>query len=172
MSVRPAGAADVAAMAEVQVQTWQTAYGRLLPPSALAAMDLATVEAGWRQAVERAAAERAQALVAVEDGRIVGLTGIGPATDDDLDPATAGEVGPLLVLPARQGAGHGSRLLAAATDLLRLAGLTRGVAWVFTGDTRTQAFLESAGWSADGATRRLDAGGAPVEELRFHTDLG
>jgi GNAT superfamily N-acetyltransferase len=171
VSVREATAADVSAIAEVQVQTWREAYGNILPRDVLDGLDPALVEAHWRESIQSRSADRAHALVAVADGRMVGIAAVSPTTDEDEDPATTAELGPLLVLPALQGNGHGSRLLAAAVDILRAEGTARAICWVFQSDSGTQTFYETAGWALDGATRDLDAEGTLVREVRMHTDL-
>jgi predicted N-acetyltransferase YhbS len=171
VSVREATAADVSAMAEVQVTTWREAYGNILPKDVLDGLDPAVVEARWRESIESRAVARAHALVAVDEGRMVGIAAVSPTTDEDEDPATTAELGPLLVLPSLQGKGHGSRLLAAAMDLLRADGASRAICWVFQSDSGTQTFYETAGWALDGAARDLDAAGTLVREVRMHTDL-
>lgn len=171
VSVREATAADVSAIAEVQVQTWREAYGNILPRDVLDGLDPAVVEARWRDSIETRADVRSHALVALEGGRMVGIAAVSPATDEDEDPRTTCELGPLLVLPSLQGKGHGSRLLAAAVDILRAEGTGRAVCWVFQSDSGTQTFYETAGWALDGAARDLDAAGTLVREVRMHTDL-
>jgi GNAT superfamily N-acetyltransferase len=171
VSVREATASDVSAIAEVQVTTWRQAYGNILPRDVLDGLDPAQVEARWREGIENHSDARAHALIAVDQGRMVGIAAVAPATDEDEDPTTTAELGPLLVLPAMQGKGHGSRLLAAAIDLLRADGVSRAVCWVFQGDSGAQTFYETAGWALDGTTRDLDAAGTLVREVRMHTDL-
>jgi predicted N-acetyltransferase YhbS len=171
VSVREATAADVSAIAEVQVQTWREAYGNILPRDVLDGLDPAVVEAKWRQSIDDRSEARSHALIAVDGGRMVGIAAVSPTTDDDEDPATTAELGPLLVVPASQGKGHGSRLLAAAMDILRAEGTARAVSWVFQSDSGTQTFYETAGWALDGTARDLDAAGTLVREVRMHTDL-
>jgi GNAT superfamily N-acetyltransferase len=171
VSVREATAADVSAIAEVQVQTWREAYGNILPRDVLDGLDPAVVEARWRESIEDRSRVRSHALIATDSGRMVGVAAVSPSTDEDEDPATTAELGPLLVLPSLQGKGHGSRLLAAAIDILRADGVGRAVCWVFQSDSGTQTFYETAGWALDGATRDLDAAGTLVREVRMHTDL-
>jgi GNAT superfamily N-acetyltransferase len=171
VSVREATASDVPAIADVQVTTWREAYGNILPRDVLNALDPAVVEAQWRESIESRVQARGHALIAVDAGQMVGIAAVSPTTDEDEDPATTAELGPLLVLPALQGKGHGSRLLAAAIDLLRADGVSRAVCWVFQSDSGTQTFYETAGWALDGATRDLDAAGTLVREVRMHTDL-
>ena len=76
--------------------------------------------------------------------------------------------------PAAFGAGHGSRLLAAAADTLRADGFTQARIWVVVRDDALRAFLEPAGWAPDGAHRELDLigdGAARLRQVRLHTDL-
>lgn len=171
VSVREAREGDVAAIAEVQLLTWRAAYAGIVPAEVLDGLDTASVEARWRDSVAHRPDPRAHVLVALEDGQLVGLAGVVPAADDDLEPAGTAEVGPLLVLPARQRAGHGSRLLAAAVDHLRTDRFATTVSWVFEDDRTSRAFLQAAGWALDGAVRDLDLAGTVVREVRLHTDI-
>ena len=67
--------------------------------------------------------------------------------------------------------GHGSRLLAACTDLWREDGFRTALAWAFEADKALQSFLLSAGWSPDRVARDLDVDDMLVTQVRFHTDL-
>jgi len=170
VSVRAAGPSDAAGLAGVQVQTWRAAYGPLLPPVALATLEQAGAEEHWRAAITSPPSGRHHVLVALDDGRPVGLVALAPSDDEDLDAASTDEIGPLLVHPSAGRQGHGSRLLAAAVDAMRADGVTRAVTWTFAADGALQAFYESAGWAADGASRQLDMGEL-VPEVRLHTDV-
>ncbi len=77
----------------------------------------------------------------------------------------------LLVEPRFGRRGHGSRLLAACTDLWREDGFHTALAWAFEADAAMRAFLTSAGWEPDGVTRALDMDDLLVPQLRLHTDL-
>ncbi|MDQ6649900.1 MAG: GNAT family N-acetyltransferase [Actinomycetota bacterium] len=170
VSVRAAGPADAADIAAVQVQTWQAAYGPLLPAVALATLRTPEAEAHWREAVTSPPSRRHHVLVALDTDRLVGVVAVAPAVDDDLDPTGTDEVGPLLVHPGAGRLGHGSRLLAAAVEAMRADGVSHAVTWAFAADGALQAFYESAGWAADGVSRQLDMGEL-VPEVRLHTDL-
>lgn len=171
--VRPARQGDVAALADVQLRVFRESYGELLPASVLVGLDDATAEAAWREAVTQPPSPRHRVLVAVETGRLVGFAATAPAGDDDLDPAVDAEIRVLLVLPERQRAGHGSRLLAAAVDTLVGDSFTSAVAWVPAGDPALRAFYGSAGWAED-ATRELadETGQAGVGEVRLQALIG
>ena len=170
-SVRAARPADVAAVADLQIRTWQAAYAHIVPARALARLDESQAEAAWRDAVERPPSPRHRLLVALDSDRLVGMAAIGPARDDDRDAPADGEIYVLLVeVGATRGQGHGSRLLNAAIEQLRQDGFATALTWLFATDVSTRAFYEGAGWAADGATRELDMG-EPTQEVRLHTAL-
>ncbi len=177
-SVRTATPDDVPQIAEIQVGTWRAAYADLLPAAVLA--DLDEQEAGqvWAAALKHD--ERHHVLVAVEGERTVGFCAVGPAGAEDTaradgsqptDASVTGVVSALLVAPRWGRRGHGGRLLAEAASRLRAQGSTRGLAWVPETDAVSAAFYARAGWEPDGTVRTLDAGGAPLRELRFTGSL-
>ena len=109
-----------------------------------------------------------EVLVACAGSAVVGLAAVAPAGDADARPAVDGELVALLVDPTAQGAGHGSRLLAAAVDRLRAAGAARMLVWCPTADGARRRFLRSAGLAEDGARRVLDLpGDGRLEEVRL-----
>ncbi len=172
VSVRPARAEDAERIARVQLSTWRTAYGGMLPEQAL---DVPEVKAAalWLGAVEQPPTDQHLLLVAMERDELVGFAASGPAEDDD----ARGEDGTvelltMLVEPRWGRRGHGSRLLAASVEHWRHAGCLRAVSWAFERDAVTTSFLASAGWALDGAARGLEVGAdAPVHQVRWHTDL-
>ncbi len=167
VSVRPARVADTAAVAEVQVDSWRTCYAPRLPPHALDALDPTLVEAGWRAAVTDPPTRHHHLLVGIAAGRLVGYVAMGPAEDEDASTKDA-EIFALTVSPGEQRLGHGSRLLAAAVDLLTDGNFHLIRMWTFDGDQPMHEFLLGAGWAADGATRVLDMG-EDVGQQRWHT---
>ena len=174
-SVRPARPADAAAVAELQVRTWREVYADLLPGSVLAELDAETAEQAWTAAIDMPPTPHHHVLVAVDSATdtVVGFTAVSPAGDEDADPSTDAELAILVVDPAFGRQGHGSRLLAAAVDVMRADGCTRAVAWLLAQDDALRGLLVSAGWGTDGSHRSLDAadGSAPLRQLRLHTDL-
>jgi GNAT superfamily N-acetyltransferase len=172
VSVRPALPGDAAAIARVQAVTWRTAYRELLPAAVLDEWDDDAAEAAWRAAAEAPPTPGHGLLVAVEGDQVVGLAAYGPAEQSDASPeGPTTELLTLLVEPRWGRRGHGSRLLAAVTDLARASGAVRCAAWVAEADTVTARFLESTGWEQDGWSRTLDADGRPLRELRWHAHL-
>jgi GNAT superfamily N-acetyltransferase len=170
VSVRPARPADAERVARVQLSTWRTAYADLLPEEALAVPE-EQVAALWLRAVEVPPSAAHRVLVAFERDELVGFAALAPAEDDDRDPALTGELAALLVEPRWGRRGHGSRLLAAAVDTWRPAGVTTAVAWAWERDTATRSFLTAAGWELDGAARGLDTGPRVQRQVRLHTSL-
>jgi GNAT superfamily N-acetyltransferase len=122
-------------------------------------------------------------LVAVDGvpGEVVGYAAIGPCADPDAD-AVTGELLALEIDPALTRKGHGSRLMAAAADHARAAGISTWVTWCPLADEARRAFLQAAGWGPDSAYRDIqvgweraegDSNGEPivVREVRMVTDL-
>jgi GNAT superfamily N-acetyltransferase len=175
-TVRPAAVTDAGAVGAVQARSWRQAYRELLPADTLGALSeqalseqaLADV---WRSAIVAPPSARHRVLVACRDELVVGFAAVAPARDPDSLP-TDGELVELAVDPAHQGQGHGSRLLAAATDVLLEGGCTTVRTWVPVADRPRQAFLASAGLHPDGARRTLAAAdGTQAEQERLAASL-
>ena len=175
MLVRPARPADAPAIARVQAVTWRTAYRAVLPAEVLDGWDEAAAAAAWQAAIAAPPTPGHTVLVALEQAVVVGFAAHGPAElSGDEHPHPAGpssEVATLLVEPRWGRRGHGSRLLAAVTDLARAGGTARLQVWLPEQDAVSAGFFESAGWARDGWVRTLDTGGAPLREVRWHTLL-
>jgi GNAT superfamily N-acetyltransferase len=170
VSVRPARPEDAERVAHVQLATWKSAYGELLPATALE-LPLVQVAAVWLNAIESPPSTRHRLLVALEQAELVGFAASEPAVDDDLDPAVTSELTALLVEPRWGRRGHGSRLLAAAAEHWRGDGAAVATTWAFTADTVLTGFLQSAGWDLDGAGRGLDTGPRVLPQRRLHVDV-
>ena len=170
VSVRAARAADAERVAEVQLATWRTAYGDLLPDEVLQA-PVEQVAASWRAAVTAPPSSRHRLLVALEGAELVGLAASAPAEDEDVVGATTSEITALLVEPRWGRRGHGSRLLAATVDAWRGDGALLGVAWLWERDSASRGLLTASGWDLDGAARGLDTGPRVERQVRLHTSL-
>lgn len=174
VSVRPAVGDDSGELGRIQVDTWRTAYQRVVPDAVLAALSVEAAAERWAAAITRPPTPRHHVLVALEQEWRVGFAALGPA--DDLEPTDpAGDTTAALVLiivePRWGRRGHGSRLLAAAIDHARADGMTRVIAWLPEADAVTRDFLVSAGWAPDGLVRALDTGAGELREIRLHTEL-
>ncbi|MGY1805148.1 GNAT family N-acetyltransferase [Blastococcus sp. SYSU D00922] len=175
VSVRPAVPEDAAEIARVQEVTWRTAYRAVLPPAVLDGWDADAAQATWRSAVAAPPTPAHGVLVALERNSLVGFAAYGPAeltAGEEPDPAgPTTEVGTLLVEPRWGRRGHGSRLLAAVSDLARAGGAARLQVWLLEDDRASATFYESAGWEPDGWARTLDTGSDPLREIRWHALL-
>ena len=170
-SVRLAAVPDAEALGAVQARCWRSQYADLLPAAALAGLTPAALADSWREAIVRPPTPRHRVLVACSGPTVVGFVAISPAADPDTGPAD-GELAALLVDPAHQRSGHGSRLLSAAVDALRANGSTGVVSWVPATDRPRQAFLVSAGMVLDGARRSVrDEDDREVTEVRLTAAL-
>jgi GNAT superfamily N-acetyltransferase len=179
--VRPARPEDAAEIARIQLSTWRTAYRRMFPAHVLANLEESYLTRGWSEAIEAPPSRRHRVLIAVEQGEqsteVVGFAAGGPADEQALapeEPALPDDfaaITDLLVEPRWGRRGHGSRLLAATTDLWREDGFTRAVAWAYEQDKAMQKFLTSTGWEPDGAGRALDVDDMLVPQLRLHAAL-
>ncbi|WP_346619518.1 GNAT family N-acetyltransferase [Blastococcus montanus] len=167
VSVRPARPDDAVAVARVQGTTWRTAYRAVLPAAVLDAWDDEQVQSTWRAAISAPPSPAHRVLVAVEADTVVGFAAVVPTGED----AGTAELATLLVEPRWGRRGHGSRLLAAVTDLAAIDATRRLEVWLPESDQASAAFFESAGWVPDGWARTLDTGDAPLRELRWHTLL-
>lgn len=94
--------------------------------------------------------------------------GAHEAADTRVRDAAADEAGveivALGVAPSRQRAGHGSRLLAAATDTARQAGATTLLVWAVRGDDSLASLLTAAGLERTRSHRELPVGDGVTED--------
>lgn len=186
--VRPATEADLEALGQVHSAVMtasldaahRDAHGTALPASLTALLDPQVLAAGWREAVTAPPSPVHHLLVATQAGQVVGLVALAPsrgtivrvddagAATDEPVPSHAEELGAeivaLGVLPSAQRAGHGSRLLAAASDVARADHATTLLAWAVRGDASLAGLLAQAGLERTGSTRQLPVGQGVVEE--------
>lgn len=163
-SVRRARSSDVPAIAAVQARAWRQAYAGLLPEQVVAQLAPERFVAAWRAEIGASGEQAAGSavFVALSGATVVGAASVRPG----------GELATLVVDPDRQRQGHGSRLLSAAADTLREAGVAEVHAWAPSADEARLRFLTSAGLQPDGVQRvlRSDDGGEVVE-IRLHAVL-
>src|SRR4051794_17909447 len=175
VSVRPARPDDAAEVARVQVVTWRTAYRGVLPMAVLDDWDPVAATAAWRRAVESPPTPGHGVLVALDGQTVVGFAAFGTAElagDEQPHPAgPSSELSTLLVEPRWGRRGHGSRLLAAVTDIARAGGAARLQTWLLEPDRVSADFYESTGWAPDGRAPPLGTGAQPPPESRRHTLL-
>jgi ribosomal protein S18 acetylase RimI-like enzyme len=157
--VRPARREDAAAIADVHVRTWQTAYEHIFDAERLAGIGdrrrtqweewLADPQPGVR------------VFVAEEAGRVVGFVSVGDSRDE---PGKA-ELFAIYVLPEAWGSGAGSALMTSALEELR--SYSSAALWVLEDNPRARRFYEREGWLLDGGRREEELLGVKVTEVRY-----
>ncbi|WP_019854771.1 GNAT family N-acetyltransferase [Actinopolyspora mortivallis] len=171
--VRTAVPADAAEIGRIQLSTWRTSYGGILPDEVLERLDRDDTERQWAEAIGE---DSSTVLLALEGGWPVGFCAGGKAPGGESadahggvpeDADTVGLVSALLVEPRWGRRGHGGRLLWHLAERLRAEGLTRAITWIPEADEASMSFYRGIGWEPDGTVRTLDAGGRPVRELRL-----
>lgn len=176
--VRAARGSDAPALARIQVACWHASLRSTVPAEALAPLTSDEVRSQWTKRWEEAIASpptsRHRVLAATwpdpagGSAAVAGFASAGPATDDDLWPATDGQLYELAIDPMLTRRGHGGRLLHAVADTLSEDGFRTAYTWAVEADEARQRFLISAGWAPDGGRGELDVG-VPVPILRLHT---
>ena len=191
--VRPATGLDASAMGDIHARTMKAelvaATGARLAADVEALIDARVFANAWLGTISNPPSSDHHVLVAVHDGVIAGFVAFCPTVVSDdvvVTPARANvaeqrsseaakrvvvEVTALEVPAARQRAGHGSRLLAGATDTARQQGATEIQTWVLAGDDAHIKFFQAAGFAPAGLRRAVDVGGVLVNEHCWHALL-
>ena len=143
--LRPATAADHAAMAEVFLAAGRAAWG-FAGDEALAAM--------------RAPAFGRGEIVAEDAEGIAGFVALAGC-----------EVDMLYTHPRAWGSGAGRALLAAGEAALRESGCAEATLWTEERNERPRRVYETAGWRTDGQARERVWNGAPLRELLYRKPL-
>jgi RimJ/RimL family protein N-acetyltransferase len=164
VTVRPAEPGDSRRIAEVHVQTWQTAYHHAFPPEVLEQLSVDEREARWRTRIEQ---ESAVVWVAELQGRVVGFTSVGPSRTEE----GAGELYSIYVLPSAWGSRAARELMASAKAWFARQRYAGAMLWVLADNPRARRFYEREGWRAEGS--RVDAvRGVEVEEALYRLVVG
>jgi ribosomal protein S18 acetylase RimI-like enzyme len=161
--IRRAEPADVDAIAQVHVKTWQSTYRGHMPDSVLDSLDVSKRAAMWSKALEQPAT---LVLVAIVDRAIAGFCSLIPSRDADAS-ASVAEIAAIYVDPAAWRSGVGSSLIEAAMDSARQRGLAEVTLWVLTSNTSARAFYEARGFNTDGQTKTEQRPGFSVHEIRY-----
>lgn len=163
-SVRPAIVGDAAFIAQMQVEgmikSLEASLGSALPSELKQSLSTAEVELVWRQTLNRQAPAEATVLMAVEGakpcGYIFGSLGVADQEHEQLSQVGV-EVAGFEVAATEVRKGHGSRLLAALSDVF--SGRANHVhTWIMPGDEPRVRFFQSAGFAPAGIQRRLQVG--------------
>ena len=161
--VRPGTVADAREVADVNLRAWTYAYGHVVPPDRLAAVDVE-----GREQLHTRAAEAGNLFVVEQSGEIVGYVALGRSSARD---APGGEVYAIYVAPEALGTGAGTALMERAEEELRARGYESAILYVLDDNPRARRFYERQGWELDGATKSDDLLGVPITTVRYRRTL-
>lgn len=168
VTVRPAGEADLAAMATVWVAGWQVGYSGVVPAAHLAALD---PQVRYQRLVDAADAPDApERYVADRGGQVVGFVWLGAWRGPDAF-AELGEIGAIYLDPAHWRQGIGRLLMSRAEQRLIELGYAEARLWVLADNPRARRFYEAVGWHDDGGRQTYEVGGAVLPEVRYARTL-
>ncbi len=160
IEVRRATAEDAAEIAGVHTASAAAAYAGIAPPDPHA---LQRRTAMWGTLVVD---PTAPSLVAVADGRIVGVANLGPARDGSGD----GELRTLYVEPEWWGSGAGQLLMGHAHAELA-AGYDEAVLTVLAANPRARRFYERNGWRFEDEVVEMHFGDIPTRVAHYRRRL-
>ncbi|HEU5057443.1 MAG TPA: GNAT family N-acetyltransferase [Kofleriaceae bacterium] len=165
--VRAARPADADAIGRIHSESWRLTYAGLVSPHYLATLDEEPLAERWRQRLVAPSGAAGSALVAEQDGAVIGFALFGPTSASDLEEGFAGEIQMLYVLPAGQRRGHGCALFEHAAADLAARRLFWLVVWVVEDNHAARAFYRRMGLEPDGRRRVAVLGGQPVQVVRY-----
>jgi GNAT superfamily N-acetyltransferase len=169
--IRAAVVDDAAEIARVQGESWDGTYRGLMPDEVIDGLTVERRTRAWSRALSDVE-PRSAAFVAIHDDDVVGVAGIGPTRDDDLDPQRVGEIRLIYVTPDHWGHGHGRALMVRSLAWLGDAGFSEAMLWVLDTNTIGRTFYERGGWRHDESVKVDDSFGAPLREVRYRMGLG
>jgi len=146
-ALRPATPDDAAAIAEVQVAAWQTAYAGILPAALIEAMRVPDRTRAW-QRILASFEEGGQgvALVAGDGGGMTGFATMGPQRDDALaDQGFTGEITSIYLLGRARRQGLGSALMRGLAGEFATRGHRGAALWVIAGNRVACDFYAALG---------------------------
>jgi GNAT superfamily N-acetyltransferase len=170
-SVRAATTRDAADLAAIHVRSWQAAYQGLLPQDYLDRLDTADRVERWMRTLRATDWSKAGVVVAAPDRDLIGFARFGPSRDDGEDAARVGEIREIYLIPEAWGKGLGKRLMTIVLARLSAAGYSQATLWVLQANVRARRFYEIGGWTQDGARKRDESLGFPIEEVRYRRHL-
>ncbi len=113
----------------------------------------------------RSAESDPQAILALEEERVVGFATVGPSRKED--PSGWGELYALYVDPDEWRRGIGTALLDAANRRLTDGGFRRACLWVLSNNVRARRFYERQGWVPTDTVATREFTGVSVEEVLY-----
>jgi ribosomal protein S18 acetylase RimI-like enzyme len=167
VELRRATVEDAAEIARVQVESWRAGYAHVFPADYLAGLSIDERAELWTRTLSEGMYD---VFVAELDGRIAGFASAGPTEDED-EHAPRGELYAIYVDVAAWGRGIGRALLTRSEEALRHAGFDNAALWVLEDNPRARRLYETAGWTADGASKPFSRGGVDTVVVRYRKSV-
>lgn len=140
--IRRARRSDARAIAQIQVETWRSAYAGMLPDRVMVEMSVDSKASYWRRVIERQGQHELVLVAEVPLAGLVGFASCGRARPGS--PVEGGEIQTLYVLPDWQEQGFGRRLLCNCLRIVRGAAMNSAFAWVLAANP-SRFFYEAMG---------------------------
>lgn len=156
VSARPAVPGDEEAIADIQLAAWRLTLG----DTAVEELPRDQILAQWAAAIEAPPSREHRVFVATDGPNVVGFAALAVT-----------EIIALEVAPEYRRLGHGSRLLAACVDTVRIHGGGEIKAWALDSDEIRTAFLRSAGLGEGGMRRGIDGPDEELSEILWKAQL-
>lgn len=141
-TIRTAIPEDSQGLAQVRIETWQSAYRTMIEDSILDDVSYEIEAERWRKNLENSENDRF-VLVGMQDNEVVGFCIGGPERDQNR--SYPGEIYALYVLPKEQKAGLGKLLWQAGMDQLQKESYTGVLIWTLQDNHPARAFYEHMG---------------------------
>lgn len=151
---------DGPGLSRIQEESWRQSYRGIFPDLFLD--DLIVPPERWGAKLDSGVG----ILIGEVDAEPVGYCSFAPSDLDDW-----GEIRAIYVLPALQGLGYGSRLLAAGLEGLEQTGFDCVLLWVIDRNIRARRFYEGRGWRLDKPIRIEEIAGTQVTLVRYSWSL-
>ena len=169
MIVREAKIADAAAIARVNLDTWRTAYRKIIPADYLAQLSYEKRESDWQETLENAKNTGIFVCVAENDsGQIVGFASGGCERMGKYP--YQGELFAIYILEAYQRQGIGQQLVRTVAQKLAELSFNSMLVWVL-GDNSACRFYEFLGGKKIAEMQTSRAGVALKEIAYGWTDI-
>jgi ribosomal protein S18 acetylase RimI-like enzyme len=164
MIVRPAKIADAPAIARVNVDTWRTAYRKIVPEDYLAKLSYEKKEISWLENISTAENNTHFVYVAQNNlGKVVGFAAGGRERTGKY--VYQGELFAIYILEEYQRQGIGRQLVRAVATNLTELGLKSMLVWVL-GDNSACKFYEFLGGKKVDEQQTIRAG-VVVKEVAY-----